>query len=1101
MAGTPQTVTVLFTDLVGSTELLTSMAPDQADALRLSHFSSLRQAIAAAGGTEVKNLGDGLMVTFSSVSRALACAVSMQQAIERHNRRANHRFAIRVGLSHGEATEEDGDYFGEPVIEAARLCAHAEGGQILTTAMCRAMAGRHATQEFVSLGEASLRGLPEPIDLVDVRWVPEHQVPQVGTQLPLPDRLVATSAGSLFAFFGRADELETLEDIHKRAGAEGHLGVVLLSGEPGVGKTSLVAQAARSAHRHGSSVLYGGCEEDLAVPYKPWVDAIRPLAESLPEQVLQNFTDAHGLGVARLLPSVARRLGTEPPTAVVDADAERFIVMEGVVRLLAAASETTPLMVVLDDLHWADAASLQLLGHLVHASLPMAVSVVATFRDSDLGRGHPLTPLLAGLRRTPSVERLGLLGLEDYEVISLMEAAAGHNLPEDGVALAHAIRRETGGNPFFVVELLRHLAQEGTFAQGDDGMWHLTVGLEDVGLPSSVREVVAHRIASLGEETERALTMAAVIGRDFDLPVLAAVVEIDELALVDTLELAVTAGVLSELPGDAERYRFVHALIQHTLYEDQSATRRRRAHLKVAEALEASGSESPESLAALARHWLAATRQADVDKAVHYARRAGQAALAANAPADALGWFAQGLEVLGRQGDVDGSERCALLVELGTAQHYAGVPAHRATLLEAAALAQCLADTGLLVAAALGGRRGMGDTTEADPERVAVTECALAALGEADARARALLLTTLAEVTDARDWRRRLELAEEAMALAGGLDDRDRLEVLLACYEFQAQPERSPERLVETSWACTTAERLGDPVLLFRACYHRIHAAMEVGDIDEVDRRLVEMEHLVERTGLPYCRWQLLLTRTWRTVHAGDVEAGERFNDEALALGTDIGVPEVLAAYGALLFHVRSVQGRAGELVEAIVQTAAENPAIDIMRVASASAYCSVGRLEEAAEAFAHDAETGFAELPRDFTWVTAMAGAAEVAITLDDSSSASILYDLLVPFRSLVTFNSGTCEGAIARMLGRLAQSLGRSDEADAHFREALEISDRIRSPYWITCTQLDYAEFLCEVEREGEALDLAGPALELSQRYGFQELVGRSEALAGPS
>ena len=1099
MTGTPQTVTVLFTDLVGSTELLVSLTPDEGNAVRTQHFSSLRQVISATGGTEVKSLGDGLMVTFSSLSRALACAVSMQQAIERHNRRADHPVGIRVGLSHGEATEEDGDYFGEPVIEAARLCAHAEGGQILTTTMCRVMAGRHATQEFFSLGEASLKGLPEPVDLVEVHWAPKQETLQPGKQLPLPDQLVTTSADSLFAFFGRADELKTLEDIHKRAAAENHLGVVLLSGEPGVGKTSLVAQAGRSAHRNGSTVLYGGCEEDLTVPYKPWVDALRPLAESLPEEVLQSFSDTHGLGVARLLPSIARRLGTEPPTTGVDADAERFIVMEGVVRLLASASESTSLMVVLDDLHWADAASLQLLGHLAHASLPMAVSVVATFRDSDVGRGHPLTALLANLRRTPSVDRVGLLGLDDYEIIGLMEAAAGHNLPDDGVALAHTIRRETGGNPFFVVELLRHLVQEGTLAPGDDGMWHLVVDLEEVGLPSSVREVVAHRIATLGEESERALTMAAVIGRDFDLPVLAAVLETDELVLVDTLERATTAGVLSELPGDTERYRFVHALIQHTLYEDQSATRRRRAHLRIAETLEVSGNENPESLAALAHHWLAATRQADVAKAVHYARRAGQAALWANAPADAVGWFTQALEVLGRQGASDERQRCALLVDLGTAQKHAGIPAHRATLLEAAAIARRLADTELLVAAALGSRRGMGDTTEADPERVEVTQGALDALGDADERARALLLTTLAEVTDARDWQRRLELAEEAMALAGRLEDRDRLEVLLACYEFQAQPERSAERLVETAWACATGERLGDPILHFQGCFHRINAAMEVGDIDEVDRRLAEMDHLVERTGLPYCRWQLLLTRTWRTVHAGDLESGERYNDEAFSLGSDIGVPEALTAYGTQLLFMRSVQGRTTELIEPIAQAAAENPAIGVLRMALASAYCSVGRLEEAAEAIAHDAKTGFADLPRDFTWVTAMAAAAEVAVALGDIHAAAILYDLLVPYRSLVIFNSGTCEGAIARPLGCLAHLLGLREQADALFREALEISERINSPYWITSTQLDYAELLYDVERVSEALDLVTRALEISQRYGFGAMTLRATALAG--
>ena len=538
-----------------------------------------------------------------------------------------------------------------------------------------------------------------------MRWAPEAEAVQEGTQLPLPARLVASSAESLFAFFGREDELQTLEDTHKKRATEHQLGVVLISGEPGVGKTSLVAQTARAVHSGGANVLYGGCDEDLAVPYKPWVEAVTPFVQSLPDEVLRRFTQINGLTLARLVPDLARRLGEQPPSPAAESDAERFMVMEAVVRFLASASEETPLLVVIDDLHWADAASLQLLGQLAHSSASMAVTVVGTFRDSDLSRSHPLTPLLARLHRESAVQRLPLVGLEDFEIIGLMEAAAGHRLPDDGVALAHALRRETGGNPFFVVEMIRHLAQEQVFVQGDDGIWRLTVDLDEVGLPTSVREVVAQRVASLGEDTERALSMASVIGRDFDLSVLSAVLEQDELELGDLLEGATMAGLLQEVAGDADRFRFVHALIQHTLYQDLTATRRRRGHLRVAEVLEDTGTDDPERLAALARHWLAATRQADVTKAVYYARRSGQVALAAYAPADAVAWFSQALEVLDRHGAPE-AERGRLLVELGTAQNRAGMPEHRRTLLDAADIAQSLGDTDLLVAAALGGSPG-----------------------------------------------------------------------------------------------------------------------------------------------------------------------------------------------------------------------------------------------------------------------------------------------------------------------------------------------------------------------------------------------------------
>ncbi len=285
---TTQTVTVVFTDLVGSTELSVSrLETKAADDLRQTHFGLLRGAVQAAGGTEVKNLGDGLMVTFTSLSRALACAVAMQQAIDRHNhRKATAPLSVRIGISTGEAIEDDGDYFGDPVVEAARLSAKAEGGQILATEMVKAMAGRHATQEFVLLGDLELKGLPGPIPAVEVAWEPTPVDATGDGQLALPPQLVSSSAESLFAFFGRSDELTRLADTQKISATECRLRVTLISGEPGIGKTTLVAQAARSTHVSGGNVLYGHCEEGLGIPYQPWITALTQLIGQIDKDLL-----------------------------------------------------------------------------------------------------------------------------------------------------------------------------------------------------------------------------------------------------------------------------------------------------------------------------------------------------------------------------------------------------------------------------------------------------------------------------------------------------------------------------------------------------------------------------------------------------------------------------------------------------------------------------------------------------------------------------------------------------------------------------------------------------------------------------------------------
>src|SRR5437879_46287 len=361
--------TFVFTDLVGSTALTSSLEDAAAEELRATHFELLRGAVAAAGGIEVKTLGDGLMVMFTSASRAVACAVGMQQAIEQHNRRAAHPLSVRIGLATGEAMEEDNDYFGDAVVEAARLCDLADGGQILATGVVRSLLGRHATYEIASVGHRELKGLPGATEVVEVRWEPAAPAGG-GHQLPLPRRLVGAMSEALFGFFGREEELEQIAVAAKRADSDGQLQVVFVAGEPGIGKTALTAQAARRAHATGATVLYGACDEGVAVPYRPWISALRPLADALTNDVLGELSGLHRSVLTRLLPSLVEGDGAEP-TEPADPETERFWLFEAVLALLAAAAGQHELFIVLDDLHWADEGSLQLLRHLVVSAAPL----------------------------------------------------------------------------------------------------------------------------------------------------------------------------------------------------------------------------------------------------------------------------------------------------------------------------------------------------------------------------------------------------------------------------------------------------------------------------------------------------------------------------------------------------------------------------------------------------------------------------------------------------------------------------------------------------------------------------------------------------------
>ena len=295
--------------------------------------------------------------------------------------------------------------------------------------------------------------------------------------------------------------------------------------------------------------------------------------------------------------------------------------------------------------------------------------------------------------------------------MALLEAAAGYALDDAGVSLARAVYRETDGNPFFVSEVLRHLSETGAIYRDVAGRWTSAAALEQMALPESVRVVIAARVGRLGRDAARALSVAAVIGRDFDLDLLALATGTSEDELLDVLDAAAAVALVREPPGPAGRYSFAHALIQHTLYEDLGPTRRARAHRRVAEALEELCGDHPGArVGELARHWSHATQPGGLAQAIRYSREAADAALEALAPQDALRYYAQALGLSGRVADPDPILSLDLTVGLGTAQRQTGDPAYRDTLLSAARRAAELGETDRLVRAALASDRGFFST-------------------------------------------------------------------------------------------------------------------------------------------------------------------------------------------------------------------------------------------------------------------------------------------------------------------------------------------------------------------------------------------------------
>ena len=530
-------------------------------------------------GHEVKNLGDGLMVAFASAVDALACAVAMQQALYGHNQQnVEHQLQVRVGLHVGEPAHEEADYFGTTVDIASRLCDSGDGGQIVASALVRGLVGTRGSHTFRDLGALSLKGIAEPVSACEVLWEPPVDQPTaaqpaVGEPAGPPPLPPLVGGGERAAFVGRDGERAQLRRYWERARL-GERQFVLLAGEPGIGKTRLAAEFAVAAHAEGATVLFGRSDEDAILPYQPFAEALQYYLAAWPPEELRARLGAAAARLARIVPELAERLPDMPEVALPDSESERHRLFEAVASLLVEASRASPIVLVLDDLQWADRPTLLLLKHILRAPEQSPLLILGTYRGGELGRRHPLSETLADLRRDRAFERITLQGLREGDVGAMISAWGGEDAPPDFI---QAIYQPTEGNPFFVEELLRDLSETGAISE-QDGRLTNDLAAAQLPIPESVKEVISRRLARLSEECNSVLTVASVIGRGFGLDALARASDLSNDRLLEALEEAVDACVVRETPNVVGSYSFSHALIHETLYDELSTTRRVRLH-------------------------------------------------------------------------------------------------------------------------------------------------------------------------------------------------------------------------------------------------------------------------------------------------------------------------------------------------------------------------------------------------------------------------------------------------------------------------------------------------------------------------------------------
>jgi class 3 adenylate cyclase/tetratricopeptide (TPR) repeat protein len=615
---------------------------DAAAARLASKFAALaNQVVGHHGGEVIELRGDEALAVFSSARQALRAATELQSRVaEESAAEPDLAMKIGIGLDAGEAVPVQGGFRGAALNLAARLCSLAGAGEVLSSDTVVSLARKLDGIEYQERGTVPLKGFTDPVRVVQV--APHggpHVTPEVervaDVPLPIGGFLGALPAGPLVA---RSTELERLL-VPLDAAAAGTGRLVMLAGEPGAGKTRLAQEVTLAARNRDFIVAAGSCYEAReSVPYYPFLDALASLYGAAPA-TLRSSVALKWPQLARLLPEA----GIGPAALDSDGQQEQERLFRAVAGFIGALSETAPVALFLDDLHWADMSSLEMLRHVAKHTRSQRVFTLATYRDVEVGRQHPLEEALLDLTREGLVERIPIRRLDEAGTSALIAATFGeHDVSQE---FAELVFQRTEGNPFFTQEVLRAMVERGdVFRQGD--AWERRE-VEEIEVPESVRAVIGRRLSRLAQEAQDVLRQASVLGTTFLFDNLHSMGEIGEAEIERALEDGVAAGLIREEGRD--RYAFSHALTQQALYAEMPSRRRRRLHLAAGEAIEAlTEHKRKERTGELAWHFLEGD---DPERALRYTLMAGAEAAKVFAWSEAQKHYRTALELAGELDD------------------------------------------------------------------------------------------------------------------------------------------------------------------------------------------------------------------------------------------------------------------------------------------------------------------------------------------------------------------------------------------------------------------------------------------------------------------
>ncbi len=905
-----------------------------------------------------------------------------------------------------------------------------------------------------------------------------------------------------FWFVGRDAEIARVDEIFGET-ERGRSRTMLVSGEPGIGKTRFLAEAARRADRRDWIVLYGRCDESVRTPFQPFVDALDHFVTITPVHRLPALLGRHAGELSRLVPSLSSRLVDLAPPLDSDPETERYQLFQAVADWLRTSARSRPLLLLVDDIHWATQPTLLLLRHLARtADLDRCLLLVA-YRDTKPERGEALDEMLADLSSVRRVDRCALAGLETTAVFDLLVHEAGMTADAATEEIATFLRDETGGNPFFVHELIRSLADS------DDGRAYRSIGR---AVPPTVRDVIAQRMARLPADVAEVLTAAAVVGRQFDVELLSAVTRRDEDAMLFVLDHAREAHLVQESGFD--EYRFAHALVQSALYQPLTETRRIRLHKRVGEALEDAGATlRTRRVPELADHFLEAAPAGVVDKAILYAKEAAGAALEGLAFEDASNMCRRALATLdsarARGETCDDNDECDLVLCLGTADLRAGRAGARSTLLRAFGMARALGDAHRMATATLAMNRGFfSQVGRTDRNLVAALEDALAVQPPVDSDIRARLMAALAsEIVWSDDENRRFALSDEALAMARRVGDaRTIANVLLLRSMTISAPDTLPQRIAECRELLAIAGELHDHALEFYGAFHGSGTAMEAGNVSDATAMVAHAGELARDLNQPSLLFHTSMMRTSRHIFEGALDLAEQGVATTLELGKRASLHgEALIFCSELSLEIGRWRGRLAEMLSDFADLAGI-PTVDFSWPLVKYLY-DAGEHERAIERYREVMKHQSIPPRRDLLAGATLCNLAYLAAHIGDRVHAPALYDALAPLAGSFAHTTVT-KPVTEHYLGLLAALMGHETTADEHFAAAVAIQQKVGAPLLVAETQLEWAHFLAGSGRTPSLRnELAAAVSSAATRYsaaflaqGLDELARRSPTGPAP-